>query len=99
MHQALYQWGKSVSGVKNGRDIHKNLSKNRPKILQIPEENKQSRKNQPHTDIEQEQADNGVEQHEKRPCDTDTFEYAKQKENDQGHCKIDQGLYIFCQQE
>ena len=42
-----------VDGVENGRHIHQQHGKHRPEILDIPEEHKQSRQYQPHTDVKQ----------------------------------------------
>ena len=89
----------TVDGVKNGGHIHKQPCKDLPKILDIPEENKQRRQDQSRTDIKQDQAQNRINKANELPGKSNMIQYAEHKKNDQGKSKVDKRLDVFREQK
>lgn len=88
-----------VDGIEDGRHIHEKLRKHRPKILDVPEEHEQGRKNQSYTNIEQDQAANGVQQQDELPGECNAVQNAEQEKHQQRQAEVYQALNTFRQQK
>ena len=97
--QALDVVAVVVNGVEDGRGVHQQLGKDAPQVLDIPEEHKQRRKDQPYADVEQHQQAGGIQQQEEPPCERDVVKGAEHEENAQRQAKVDEGLHVLREQE
>lgn len=88
-----------VNGIEDGRHIHQQLRKHGPEILNVSEEHEQGRKDQPHTNVEQDQAANGVQQQDKLPGKRNTVQNAEQEKHQQRQAEVDKALNAFRQQK
>lgn len=97
--QVLRHGAVAVNAVKDGGHIHQQLGKDRPQVLDVPEEDKQRRQDQPHADVKQHQTADGVEQHHELPRKRDAVQCAEQEEHAQGQPEVDQGLHVLGKQK
>jgi len=97
--QVLYHGAVPVDAVKDGGHIHQQLGEHRPQVLDVPEEDEQRRQDQPHTDIEQHQTANGIEQQNEFPSERDSVQRAEQEEYAQGKPEVDQSLHVLRKQK
>lgn len=95
----LHQWRISVQSVENGRHIHKKLSEDAPKVLDISEKDKPGGQNKTKTDIEADQQPYGIEQEHPTPCKCDSVKDAEQHKHAQRQTEIYKTLYVLRQQK
>lgn len=95
----LHQWRISVQSVENGRHIHKKLSEDAPKILDISEKDEPGGQNKAKTDIEADQQPYGIEQEHPTPCKCDSVKDAEQHKHAQRQTEIYKTLYVLGQQK
>lgn len=88
-----------VDGVENGGHIHQQLGKHTPQVLDIPEKDKEGRKDQPHPDVEQDQHTDGVKQADKLPGESNIVQNTKHEKHAEGQVKVDKGLNVFGKQK
>ena len=66
-----------IDGIKDGGHIHEKLYKYCPKVLNISEEDEESRKNQPEANIEENQKEDGIQEQNEFPGKGNMIHYAE----------------------
>ena len=95
----LHPGGKAVHGIENGRAVHQKQRKDVIQVIDVPEKDEQRRQHQPHTDVEQNQAGDGVQQHQKARREGNAVDGDEQEEHQQRQAEVDQRRDVFGQQE
>ena len=88
-----------VDCVEDGRHIHQELSKDRPEVLNITEEDEQCRENQANANVEQHQTSDWIQQADELPCEGDIIQNTEQDEHTQGQPEVDESLDILREQK
>ena len=97
--EALGRVAVPVDGVEDGGHVHQQLGEDRPQVLNVPEEDKQGRQDQAHADVEQHQTGDGVQKADQLPGEGDVVQDTEDEEHTQGQTEVDEGLYVFGEQE
>ena len=97
--KALDLWAEGVNRIENCRQIHQQLSKHTPQILDVTEEDKQSRQDHSHADVEQYQQTDRVKQADEAPGERDMVQDAEDEEHAERQAEVNQALDIFGKQE
>ena len=84
----LFPFTKLCGVIKDRRKVHQERQEHTPKILDIAEKDKHSRKNQAHTKVENDQTNNGNDQREEQRRNRDPVNDTEQQENDKSQGKI-----------
>ncbi len=88
-----------VYRIENRGQIGQKPEKDRPEILDIPEEHEQRREDHSDPDIEEHQANNRIQQENELPCEGDMVDHAEHKKHAQRQSKVDQRLNVFREQK
>ena len=88
-----------VCRIEYSGHIHKEHSENAPKILHIPEENEQSRKNEAYSEIENDQTNDRHDKLQKAEGKGYTVDYAENEEYSERKTKVDERGNISRKQE
>lgn len=88
-----------LHGIEDRGKIHQQEGGDIVQILRIPEKDEHGGKDQPDTDVEENQAHDRIGDHEKPPGEGDPVYGDKQEEDDQRDGEIDDRRYVLCQQE
>ena len=97
--EALDLGAEGVNRIKDRRYVHQQLGKHTPKVLNIPEENKQSRENHSCTGVKQHQKTDRVQQADEAPCERDAIQDAENEEHAERQPEVNQALDVFGEQE
>ena len=92
-------WAEAVDRIKDCRHVHKQLCKHAPKVLNIPEKDKQRREDHPRTDIEQYQEADRVHQTDEAPGERDVVQDTEDKEHTERQAEVNQALDVFGKQK
>lgn len=97
--QTLNSVRKGLHLVKNRRQIHQQHGKHIIQIGDVLEEDEQSRKDQSHADVKNNQAADRIEQGQEMDADRHFIQQYKQEEHAERQPKVDQRRYVLGHQE
>lgn len=88
-----------VNGVKDGRYPHDQLGHHTPQVLHIPEEDKQRGKDEPQSQVKDNEAQDRVYQEQKPPCEGHPVDGYKEEIKHQRQSKIDKRRNVLGKEE
>ena len=95
----IFQYAELRGIVENRGHIHQQLSENGPKILHVTEEHEERRQNQPHSDIENDQAGDRDEKRQKDGAERDAVDETEKQKYEKRQSEVDQRRYGSGEQE
>ena len=99
VEERLLQGSKGVQRIENGGHIQKQRGHDAVEVLDVLKEDIQRRKDQTHADVEHQQADDRIRQHQETPAEGQAVNGYEDEVDNQRQQEIDDGGDILGQQE